>query len=157
LIVDSPPARANLPQFFSSGFSNARARIFASPLRWRRSNRKKTRASPLPVSDAFWIRLNEVVPSGRTPHNSRRDRPVSLERCDRRCDRLVFMRPVEAGAGQQPNRAPVQPGMQAVPVVFDFVQPFRSFRGLVDELVSCGLTLLGSAVAAVPRAVAPCF
>ena len=24
----------------------------------------------LPVSDAVWIRLNEVVPSGRTPHNS---------------------------------------------------------------------------------------
>jgi hypothetical protein len=42
----------------------------ASPSRWRRSNRKKTRAPLLPVSDAFWIRLNEVVPSGRTPHNS---------------------------------------------------------------------------------------
>jgi len=27
-------------------------------------------ASPFPVSDAFWIRLKEVVPSGRIPHSS---------------------------------------------------------------------------------------
>ena len=36
----------------------------------KESNREKTSALLLPVSDAFWIRLNEVVPSRRTPHSS---------------------------------------------------------------------------------------
>src|SRR5262249_30704669 len=44
--------------------------VMVSPSRRKRSNRKKTSASALPVSEAFWIRLNEVVPSERTPHNS---------------------------------------------------------------------------------------
>ena len=43
------------------------------------------------------------------------------------------MRPVEAGAGQQPDRATVQPRMHPIAVEFDFVQPFRSVRRLVDE------------------------
>ena len=32
--------------------------------------KKESSASALPVSDAAWIMLNEVVPSGRTPHSS---------------------------------------------------------------------------------------
>jgi hypothetical protein len=44
--------------------------VMVSPSRYSRSSRKKTSASPLPVSDAFWIRLKEVVPSARTPHSS---------------------------------------------------------------------------------------
>jgi hypothetical protein len=48
-------------------------------------------------------------------------------------DRRVFMGPVEPRAGQEPGRAPVQPGMHPVAVEFDFVQPVRSFRRLVDE------------------------
>jgi hypothetical protein len=43
------------------------------------------------------------------------------------------MRPVEAGSGQEADRAPVQPGMHPVPVEFDLMQPVRSFRRLVDE------------------------
>jgi len=43
------------------------------------------------------------------------------------------MRPVKAGASQQPDRAPVQPGMHPVAVEFDFVKPLRPFRRLVDE------------------------
>jgi hypothetical protein len=31
---------------------------------------EKTRAPLLPLSEAFWIKLNEVVPSGRMPHSS---------------------------------------------------------------------------------------
>ena len=38
--------------------------------RCRRSNRKKTSAAALPLSDASWIMLKEVMPSGKTPHNS---------------------------------------------------------------------------------------
>jgi anti-sigma factor ChrR (cupin superfamily) len=38
--------------------------------RWSRSNGKKTSALALPASDAVWIRLNEVVPSERTPQSS---------------------------------------------------------------------------------------
>ena len=43
------------------------------------------------------------------------------------------MGPVQTGAGQQPDRTPVQPGMHPVPVVFDFVKPLGSFRRLVDQ------------------------
>ena len=55
------------------------------------------------------------------------------ERCDGRRDRRVFMGPVEAGAGQQPDRAPVQPRMHPVAVEFEFVQPLRPVRWLVDQ------------------------
>jgi hypothetical protein len=44
------------------------------------------------------------------------------------------MRPVEPRAGQGPNRASIQPGMHAVTVELDFVQPFRPVRRFVDEL-----------------------
>ena len=43
------------------------------------------------------------------------------------------MRPVEPGAGQEPDRATVQPGMHPIAVEFDFVEPLRPFRRLVDE------------------------
>jgi hypothetical protein len=33
-------------------------------------DRKKTRALALPASEAVWIMLNEVFPSGRTPQSS---------------------------------------------------------------------------------------
>jgi hypothetical protein len=36
---------------------------------------------------------------------------VLCKLCEYRSDRRVFMGPVEPGAGQQPDRAPVQPGM----------------------------------------------
>jgi hypothetical protein len=55
------------------------------------------------------------------------------ERRDRRSDRRVLTRPVETGAGQQPDRAPVQPGMHPVAVVFDFVQPLRPFGRRVHQ------------------------
>jgi len=44
------------------------------------------------------------------------------------------MGPVEPGASQKPDRAAVQPGMHPVAVEFEFVQPFRSVRRLVDKL-----------------------
>src|SRR5215831_15917546 len=40
----------------------------------------------------------------------------------------------EPGACQQADRAPVQPGMHPVTVEFDFVQPIRPIRRLVDQL-----------------------
>ena len=46
---------------------------------------------------------------------------------------LVFRSPVEPGAGQQPDRAPVQPGVHPVAVEFDLVQPLGSFRWLVNQ------------------------
>ena len=55
------------------------------------------------------------------------------QRFDRRRDRRVFMRPVEAGAGQQPDRAAVEPGMHPVAVEFDFVQPLGPVWRLVDQ------------------------
>jgi hypothetical protein len=36
----------------------------------RRSNRKNTSPTALPLSGAAWIMLKEVMPSGRTPHSS---------------------------------------------------------------------------------------
>ena len=56
------------------------------------------------------------------------------QRRDRRRDRRIFMRPVEPGAGQQPDRAPVQPGMDAVPIELELVQPFPAFRRLINQL-----------------------
>jgi hypothetical protein len=56
------------------------------------------------------------------------------ERRNRRGDRRVFMHPVEAGAGQQADGALVQPGMHPVAVEFDFMQPVRSLRRVIDQL-----------------------
>ena len=44
------------------------------------------------------------------------------------------MRPVEPGARQQLHRAAVEPGIYAVAVKLDFVQPVVAFRCRVDEL-----------------------
>jgi hypothetical protein len=49
------------------------------------------------------------------------------ERCNRYGDGRVFVGPVKPDAGQQPDRAPVQPGMHPVPV------EFRPFWRLVDQ------------------------
>jgi hypothetical protein len=43
------------------------------------------------------------------------------QRFDRGRDRRVFTGPVEPGAGQQPDRATVEPGMHPVPVELEFV------------------------------------
>jgi hypothetical protein len=42
-------------------------------------------------------------------------------------------RPVEAGAGQQPNLAALDPGRGPVPIEFNFVEPTNAFGWLVDE------------------------
>jgi hypothetical protein len=44
------------------------------------------------------------------------------------------VRPVEPGAGQQPDHAPVEPGMHAVAVEFDFMEPVRPLRRLVEAV-----------------------
>ena len=75
--------------------------------------------------------LNEVMPSGRTPHK------IGLARVKRRHrarDLRIFVGPVEAVAGQQPHPAMVEPGMHAEAVVFDFVQPLVAVRRLLHEL-----------------------
>ena len=46
----------------------------------------------------------------------------------------IFMRPVEAGARLQFDRAAVEPRMHAVAVIFEFMQPLVAFRGGIDEL-----------------------
>jgi hypothetical protein len=46
----------------------------------------------------------------------------------------IFVRPVEPGAGQQLDRAAVEPRVHAVPAVFDFVDPVVAFGCRVDEL-----------------------
>jgi hypothetical protein len=56
---------------------------------------------------------------------------IGLARPERRYglgDRRVFVRPVEPGARQQPDRAMVETCMQPVAVEFDFMQPDRSVR-----------------------------
>ena len=73
------------------------------------------------------------------------------ELCKCRSDRRVFGSPVESGAGQQADHAPVQPGMHPVAIEFEFVQPLRPIGRLVPSLVSCGFTQFGSAVASVRR------
>jgi hypothetical protein len=64
----------------------------------------------------------------------RRDKPVAPEAGDRRGNRRVFTRPVEPGAGQQPDCALVQTRVHPVTIEFDFVKPIRSLRCLVNEL-----------------------
>jgi hypothetical protein len=64
------------------------------------------------------------------PHTAQFPIEIGLsgrERRNRRGDRRVLMRPVEPGAGQQPDRATV------LAVEFDFVQPLRPFGRVVDQ------------------------
>ena len=42
----------------------------SSPSRFSRSKMKYASPAALPASDAVWIIPNDVVPSGKTPHNS---------------------------------------------------------------------------------------
>jgi len=55
------------------------------------------------------------------------------QRCHRRSYRRVFVGPVEPRAGQQPDRAPVEPGMHPVSVELDLVEPLRPIGRLVDQ------------------------
>jgi hypothetical protein len=62
---------------------------------------------------------------------------IGLARAKRRHgfgDRRIFMGPVEPGAGQQLDRAAVEPRMHAVAVELDFVQPVVAVRRRVDQL-----------------------
>jgi hypothetical protein len=49
-------------------------------------------------------------------------------------DRRIFVRPVAPGAGQQFDRAAVEPCHHTVAVIFDFVQPVVAVRRRVDQL-----------------------
>ena len=49
-------------------------------------------------------------------------------------DRRVLVRPIEPGAGQQFRCAAIDPGVHAVAVVFDFVQPLVAVRRYFDQL-----------------------
>ena len=49
-------------------------------------------------------------------------------------DLRIFVRPVKPGACEQPQRSAIEARMHAVAVKFDFMQPVRSVRRLVDEL-----------------------
>ena len=55
------------------------------------------------------------------------------ERCDRGGNRRVFMCPVESGPGQQPDRAPIEPGVHPISVELDLVQPLGPIRRRVDQ------------------------
>ena len=55
------------------------------------------------------------------------------QRFDRGRDRRVFTRPVEAGAGQQPDRTAFEPRMHPVAVELEFVQPLGPVWRLIDE------------------------
>jgi hypothetical protein len=59
-----------------------------------------------------------------------RDRPVAPKVMPRPT-RRIFMRPVKRGAGQQPDRAPVQLGVHPVAVEFDFMEPVWPIGRLV--------------------------
>jgi hypothetical protein len=51
-----------------------------------------------------------------------------------RGNRRVFVCPIEPSAGQQPNRPSIQPGMQAIAVELDFMQPLRPDGRFFDQL-----------------------
>jgi hypothetical protein len=75
------------------------------------------------------------MPSGKTPHQFVVE--IGLPRGERRHprgDRRVFVRPVQPGAGQQLDRAAVEPRMHAVAVIFDFMQPLIAVRRSLDQL-----------------------
>ena len=56
------------------------------------------------------------------------------ERGYRGRDLRIFVGPVKAVAGEEPHLAAVEPGMHAVAVEFDFVQPLVAVRRGVNEL-----------------------
>ena len=96
----------------------------------RRSNRKNTSPTALPLSEAAWIMLKEVMPSGRTPRSSP--------------SRYAWSAPSDATAAaitsSRGRCGSVDAGrdrgvLHALAVKFlIFVQPFRPFRGLLHEL-----------------------
>ena len=54
--------------------------------------------------------------------------------CRQGCgERRIFVRPVEPGAGEQLHGAAVEPGMHAVAVIFDFVQPLATVRSSLHQ------------------------
>jgi hypothetical protein len=103
--------------------------------RCRRSNRKKTSAAALPLSDASWIMPNEVMPSGA--HAAEFAVEIGLpgaDRCDGRGDRRIFVCPIETGAGDQPYAAAIEARVHAIAVELDFVEPAGPIRRCVDKL-----------------------
>src|SRR5260370_12402605 len=111
---------------------------------------KNTSPEGLPASDAAWIMLNEVMPSGKTPHNSP-SRYAWRAPSDETAAAIggVFMSPVAPGTGQQFHRAMIEARMRAVAIEFDFVQPVASGASSTSR-ASCGLIHCGKPAAA-PR------
>jgi hypothetical protein len=109
--------------------------LTSSPSRCKRSKKKNTSPAALPASDAAWIMLNEVMPSGEDATQFAVE--IGLARAKRRHgrgDRRISMGPVEAGARQQPHVAAIEARMHAIAVELDFKQPLVAFRRHVDEL-----------------------
>jgi hypothetical protein len=102
--------------------------------------RKKTRSLALPASEAAWIRLTDVFPSGRTPHS-----PSSRYAC--LAGRVntaaaigrylcVQSRPVRVSSL---GTSAVEAGVHAVSVVFDLMKPFRALRSFVQQFAELWL------------------
>jgi hypothetical protein len=104
-------------------------------LRWSRWNKKKPTAAAFPLSDANWMMLNEVMPSGA--HAAELAVEIGPLRAEPRYglgDGRIFMGPVEPGAREQPYGAMIEARMQAVAVELDFIEPMGLVGVPVDQL-----------------------
>jgi hypothetical protein len=68
---------------------------------------------------------------------------LDLELGECGCSRRIFLRPIEAGAGEEPDFALVDPGRHPVAVEFDLMHPLRAARGFGRKLCELRLDPLG--------------
>src|SRR6516225_1205344 len=119
-----------------------------SPSRCRRSNRKKTKVPSWPASDAVWIRLNEVVPSGRTPHNSP-SRYARRASSDDTADAMAGYLWVQSNPVRVSSRTAPRSSRACIRYPSNLISCSHSdpSGGASTSLVSCGLIQSGSASA----------
>jgi len=95
---------------------------------WRRPARRRCPYQTLPGSS--WMRFCHA---GRRRKVPRRNTPAVVTGQKGRGDGRVLVRPVQAGARQQPGFAVVETGVHAIAVVLDLVQPLRTLRRLAYQ------------------------
>jgi hypothetical protein len=109
----------------------------SSPDRRCRAGRDEKIRSPPPRRwAAFRIRAKDVTPSGRTPQSQAN---LPSEGAQRSGDRRIFVRPVEPGAGQQPDLGAIDPGVHAISIALELVRPILAAWDFLHRLTEPGL------------------
>ena len=77
-----------------------------------------------------------MTPSGPTPQSQAN---LPSEGAQRSGDRRIFVRPVEPGAGQQPDLGAIDPGVHAISIALELVRPILAAWDFLHQLTELGL------------------